>query len=837
MHRVKDQLIRRVVIDKTESGCIFSPTQKEKTMPKTRSNLTSDALAPGGVNDKPLSLTTRPATKKCRNESDANIPGSSSSSKKTHVKERNVENVEISPSSSSQKRTRPSSANSTFLDEPTTKNKAHPKSPENRTNNGTIAEIYNGELGEFDTHNDDGTKASSKPPPNIDVTVHRIRHLSFHPKPITTMQATLMSQKHNCVAISRDNGSVELKSVDQKFRTMATISGQRGKQVNVLAWLNGEDESSPLPLLVGGSRDGTIFIVDFTLGRFRKVISSGGGGVFALVSTCRRNTTVQANAEDNIIAAGCEDGSIRFFSVDRQNGFNLVAIIASSGAAVLSLAWRNEHRHGLIGSSLYVGVADGTIRRYDCQSKDGVPIWRPKLRMTVESLGRNIPTRIWGLQALEDSTIVSTDSLGNVQLWDGESGTLKQTFVQNDSKADVLALAISNDECKIYASGIDSRVVCIERPSIKGTTANYERKWILTHAQRPHTHDVKALAVVQQRRENGECLELLCSGGVDTKLCTYLVKDFQKRRPSVLYPWPTDTPVSLATGARILLMRREDCVDFYRLAPKRTDPVVVPELVPEEMSLGSVALKSDFNISCAAVSVDGRYLAISDSNAFLFFKLEHEGRSVIPSQITVDLPERAAILAMHFTSSSRLFLLSAEKKVYVLSLPQDNVHEVVGVEQVVTNENSPSDTKLFAGHHICCSEDCRWFATVSDGLEGGRVDIFRMQGAHYHHWWTLPSVGMSNSCVEFLPGRAEVAVGGINFEVYVFDLEQRCLSQWNESAGFPLSKKLPYELRSRSDYVVRLAINPAAPNKILVVSCFENRYRHSARALFRHEWP
>ena len=127
-------------------------------------------------------------------------------------------------------------------------------------------------------------------------------------------------------------------------------------------------------------------------------------------------------------------------------------------------------------SVIFAGVADGTIRRYDCTTAIAtgpigtgrvlVPLrgsgavshrWKFTLRMTVENRGLRAATKVWALEALSDGTVVSGDSLGHVQIWDGRSGTLTQTFDHNEDGADVFYLAASEDEDKIFASGVDAR--------------------------------------------------------------------------------------------------------------------------------------------------------------------------------------------------------------------------------------------------------------------------------------------------------------------------------------------------------------------------------------------
>lgn len=57
---------------------------------------------------------------------------------------------------------------------------------------------------------------------------------------------------------------------------------------------------------------------------------------------------------------------------------------------------------------------------------------------------------------LPDGTMVSGDSTGTLQLWDGQHGTLLQAFSQH--KADILAVAASKDGNIVFATGIDVQV-------------------------------------------------------------------------------------------------------------------------------------------------------------------------------------------------------------------------------------------------------------------------------------------------------------------------------------------------------------------------------------------
>lgn len=67
-----------------------------------------------------------------------------------------------------------------------------------------------------------------------------------------------------------------------------------------------------------------------------------------------------------------------------------------------------------------------------------------------------MPPRVWSLAVLPDGTIVSGDSEGATQFWEGRFGTLVSRLQQH--AADVTALAASADGAFVYSAGVDPRV-------------------------------------------------------------------------------------------------------------------------------------------------------------------------------------------------------------------------------------------------------------------------------------------------------------------------------------------------------------------------------------------
>ena len=120
---------------------------------------------------------------------------------------------------------------------------------------------------------------------------------------------------------------------------------------------------------------------------------------------------------------------------------------------------------------------------------------------------------VFVLQVLSDFTVISGDSLGHVQVWDGGIGTLRQSFAMHE--ADVLSVQVSSDQKHFYATGIDSKIVQFSSVEEDGEGVGMlPKRWVSTKSRRYHTHDIVSMTVVSD--SNGD--ELVIAGGVDTQL-------------------------------------------------------------------------------------------------------------------------------------------------------------------------------------------------------------------------------------------------------------------------------------------------------------------------------
>ena len=185
------------------------------------------------------------------------------------------------------------------------------------------------------------------------------------------------------------------------------------------------------------------------------------------------------------------------------------------------------------------------------------------LRITLDDF-KSRSTLVWDIKFLTNSTIVSADSLGKVQLWNGKHGTLIQAFHLH--LADVLTLAVSDREDEIYASGVDSKILCICKAKSKDT------KWIKCGEVRAHSHDVRSLALSRGG--------LLASGGVDTQLIVYSTDSFNVSSCTRYHPFPDSSRFfSVAPKANILMLQSSSSLKLWQLSSQQLASGSSPRLV------------------------------------------------------------------------------------------------------------------------------------------------------------------------------------------------------------------------------------------------------------------
>ena len=433
--------------------------------------------------------------------------------------------------------------------------------------------------------------------------VHRCRFLDHVPHAIESLDVDPSCQR---LAVLRANADIEVWSLKRgephfcEFR----IAGPVDVPVRRVAW-GARSPRHPAGRLFTCGLHG--LLTEWDLRTLSAVSSwdSGGGAAW----------TMHVHVASRTMAVGCEDGGCSVFDMaDDDSEPTLRHRTPPQGGRLLGVAFSPQ------GSHLACSAADGSVRVWHVAS------WQALSRYVLESEGRRKPPLVWSVALLSDLTVVTGDSTGHVCFYDGQHGTLLRRF--GSHQADILALAVSRDETRVFAAGVDQKVVCFSPMppaaahggSSAGAgvtrlaappTSSSTRGWLIACSRRPHTHDVRALVTYEPRDAAGgkreaarrskaarlaaaaaagsasggsgnvsavtssalpTALPMLVSGGIDCQLSLTSLDEFERAPPLKLLPFPRQGSLAIAKRARLLLLHNGSEVNVWQLPPEGAVP-------------------------------------------------------------------------------------------------------------------------------------------------------------------------------------------------------------------------------------------------------------------------
>ena len=492
------------------------------------------------------------------------------------------------------------------------------------------------------------------------LALHRSRCIDWRPKPIVAMAATtirredladkgrdlevgtsassgkqpVVDEEIALLAVARASGRIEVwerisrnapnrdypvgddKSPPNAWQKAKDVPGLSTVVCKCLAWFGGCSNSSGAarapPRLIGGTLEGHLIEIDLSNKKPKKVsVDATGCGIWSIQAMDYDQGSELFECR-TLVACACDDGVLRVYGTDGKGAcdLRLKQTYPKANCRLLSLAWHKKRKDHVV-----VGGSDGYMSLWNLKTKAEVFAINAKIH-------RTLGVSIWSLDVLDNGDVVSGDSSGAVRIWDGSFGSLLKTFQVH--KRDVLSVVCSKN--KVFSSGVDGQIILLTQEN-RGKSGDLHQ-WGFKGKKRPHSHDVLALAMAQGT---------LFSGGNDTRLLTYDVQSFLRNHPSNLQAYGEIPRIQVAGGQpgtkdapTLMMCQQLSAVEIWRIETIDQESEVKAKLVKGKEGLPLrtrsspklvAILSSDTNVTCSALSLNGRHLAYSNMSTLHLYSL------------------------------------------------------------------------------------------------------------------------------------------------------------------------------------------------------------------------
>lgn len=594
--------------------------------------------------------------------------------------------------------------------------------------------------------------------------VHRVRFFDYMPSAIRAMAYHSRTER---LAVARADGALELFNFTDNYFQEKVVPGQDGRAVEALCWVGQR--------LFTAGLNGEITEYDLENLRPRYTVEAYGGPIW----------TISSNSQGTLLAVGCEDGTVKIFDI-LEDRIQFQRNLDRQKGRVISLSWHPS------GTLIAAGMMD-MIRIFDAETGQATH------RLLVErgvGASKSKEVVVWSIAFLSDHTVISGDSAGKVQIWDGLTGTLIRAHLV--TKWDVLALSVSQDESSLVAGTSEGTVVQFQL--IASTVEQQEKEWMRTRTFKNHSHDVRALAHTDTA---------VVSGGMDTQLVVrpLLDKVEKNTRESALrkIAFPHRNLVSCANKAGLLLFQFPDHLELWRVGEsdghgKPGDSLPVKRK-PEKLI--QLKRKGEDHICSSALSPCGSWLAYSTVSSVRLYRLQYNNISITKvSKLPKDL--RSAHQLCFSSDSSKLFASSSHSSVIVVTLNS--------LECKYLHTLKPKSGSRQPVHLLHASEDGKWLATANTDCE---IHVYNLHKLKLH--CTVPVYGSCPTAMAIHPTTSNLVVVHADQQIFEYSLLQKEYTEWSRK----LQKQGLHSLwLERDTPVTHVTFSPKNPNHIFLHDMF-----------------
>ncbi|GBP64508.1 U3 small nucleolar RNA-associated protein 4 homolog, partial [Eumeta japonica] len=490
--------------------------------------------------------------------------------------------------------------------------------------------------------------------------VHKVRY--YNPKP-RSINCVCYNKKQKHLALSREDASIEVWDLNHAPFLLKSIPGVENGSIEALGWASNRLFSTGL--------GGALLEWDLEELSLKTSVALTGYAAWCL----------DVNPFSTTVAVGTEQGYINLFSVS-NNELVYEKLFDKQEGRIMCCKFDNT------GNILVTGSIN-TIRVWNVETGHATA------RISASRRGKE--TIIWCLGVLSDNTIISGDNLGRLTFWDSTMGEQIETFTVH--KADILAIAVSDDEKSVYCSGVDPVIVNFVKVDVNNKTQNAQ--WVKNIQRHIHEHDIRALVLQGEK---------LLSAGADGYLTFSSYPPKWVMRIPPMLPMPRS---SVCPSKKLLLMRYINHIDIWKLGKYATKPngklvvhninkkyragqpkketesnierdsvinaanihkskgIQTLELAEKPSKIASIHTKGNKQMKYCEMSPDGQYIMYSTDTDLRILKLELDEEEEMNASLSKVLINGLNVKSCEqavFTEDAQTLILYSKSNLYVLQL-------------------------------------------------------------------------------------------------------------------------------------------------------------------------
>ncbi|XP_022096102.1 U3 small nucleolar RNA-associated protein 4 homolog [Acanthaster planci] len=605
--------------------------------------------------------------------------------------------------------------------------------------------------------------------------VHHVKFCDYVPSAIQCIACDRDSGKPcDRLAVGREDGSVEIWSIkDKNWYQEKVVPGSEKRRVDSLAWVSGRLFSCGL--------QGDITEYNLKTCAPQKTVMYGSA------FWC-----MKPNHSGTHLATGAEDGCVRLFEIDEE-GVTFDRSLDPEECRVVTLAWHRSDEVIVTGSI-------NTIRIWNVSTGHAIQrISMPKV--SLRNMLTPPDTIVWHVAITSNYTIISGDSTGKTQFWNGRTGTLIKSFLSH--KADVLTLCVSDDERSVCSAGVDPTIAQFHLVDKDGSsdTLTWVRSRNLSDRAHSlcHTHDIKALVFAWDQ---------VVSGGTDTNLLVspaeieITQKSLKQQTTQIrrLIPaLPQRSRVSCAPDAEFLLFQFPAHLEVWKLgstlATEGSDGETLP-LSTQQVKLLELKAKNGEHIACSAISSCGRWLAYSDVERVRMFHLNHSPLSLSKVPALPSSLHPAHLMA--FTKTSEKLVLASHQGLI-------QVIQVDSIQPTVQHSFPPMEDSI---NQLSVTDNGKFIAAADNK---GNIFVYNLDSRKLQ--CRLPGYKHQPCALAINPHTQHLTIVYTDRTIAEFDFIRKGFSAWTKR----LHKVGHHEAwLSRRETITAVTFDPMGPDRMLL---------------------